>query len=495
MSQWKRWRSIGIGLGVGLGVCLTGCNCARQTGQTESGAVTESGSEAVSETPGGSAEETQTTESPTIAPFPSEESSEAVTAESETEEESEKDRYEWVNQIMIGTDLHYLARSLTDGGPRFQQMVEHGDGKVETYIEPITDAFLDEVKERQPDVLILSGDLTLDGEKASHEELAEKLYGVEQSGVPVLVIPGNHDINNRQAARFQGTERLPAEFTTPEEFREIYRDFGYDEAIKKDLYSLSYVYELDSECWFLMLDTCQYKPIARVGGAISSETYDWIEKVLEEADDNNVRVIPVAHHNLLDESEIYVDDCTIEHGEQLVDILDDWDVSLFLSGHLHVQHWKRSEENRGVMEIVTSSLATPACEYGMLSYYSDSSFSYKTQAIDMEGWAARSGRQEADLLNFNKFKEPFLRRVFYNQSYDALKDVEELTEDQKMQMSKLYSDLNYAYYQGTAYQIKDAVLNDPDYSLWLDEGGGTELSEYVQYILRDAKWDYNRVEN
>ena len=106
----------------------------------------------------------------------------------------------WVENIMLGTDIHYFSDSLTDGGPRFQEMVEYGDGKVVTYIDQITDAFLDEVVKLRPDALVLSGDLTLNGEKASHKDLAEKLHRVENNGIPVLVIPGNHDINNRQAA-------------------------------------------------------------------------------------------------------------------------------------------------------------------------------------------------------------------------------------------------------------------------------------------------------
>lgn len=403
--------------------------------------------------------------------------------------------YNWIENMIIGSDLHYLSPSLTDGGQRFQEMVEHGDGKMVTYIDEITDAFFSEVMQLRPNVLILSGDLTLDGEKASHEGLAQKLRRVEQAGIPVLVIPGNHDINNRRAARFEGTQRLPAEYTTPEEFREIYREFGYDEAVSEDAGSLSYVYALDENTWLLMLDTCQYKPVAQVGGAILSDTYDWIEKQLEQAWDEGVEVIPVAHHNLLDESEIYVDDCTIEHGEQLVEILEEWDVKLFLSGHLHVQHSKQSDEDRGIWEMVTSSLATPVCQYGVLTYRDDGSFFYRTWSVDVERWAAGQENAKAELLNFNKVQGPFLRRVFYNQSIAGLKEVEDLTDQQRVEMSHLYSQLNYHYYQGTAYQLKDIISDDPAYALWQEEGMASELGDYVQYILTDAIRDYNRVED
>ncbi len=500
-GQRCRWTPVLIVMMFLLAALASGCSRETGVGESESPQIESSEAKMPTEVPhalppeGPGAGTSAADESETVKP--TEEPPETIPAfpqkETEPEISDEAEDWDWEKFALIGTDIHYLSRTLTDGGIGFQYMVEHGDGKVVTYIEQITDAFVEEVIAQEPDVLILSGDLTLDGEKKSHQELAEKLYLVEDAGIPVVVIPGNHDINNRLAAQYKDAERFPAEFTTPEEFREIYRDFGYDEALSEDKYSLSYVYELDPSHRLLMLDSCQYKYRALVGGAISSDTYDWIEQQLEIAWDDGANVVAVAHHNLLDESEIYVDDCTIEHGEQLVDILEEWDVSIFLSGHLHVQHCMRSGDNRGVWEMVTSSLATPECKFGKLYFDTDGDFFYRTQTLDVEGWAKRHNRLEQDLLQFNSFKEPFLRRVFYNQSYDALQKIPELTEEQRVRMSKLYSELNYHYYQGTAYKIRDEVLADPDYKLWLEEGSFTVLTDYVQYIVRDAERNYNRV--
>ena len=91
----------------------------------------------------------------------------------------------------------------------------------------------------------------------------------------------------------------------------------------------------------------------QVGGAIMPDTYDWIEEQLEDAWDNEMIVLPFAHHNLLDQSEVYVQDCTIEHSSQLIDILQGWDISLFLSGHLHVQHMDETKGSGTIREIVT----------------------------------------------------------------------------------------------------------------------------------------------
>ena len=78
----------------------------------------------------------------TIPAFPGEGQEEGASGGPGVDEE---EAYQWENRAIIATDIHYLSRELTDGGSGFQYMVEHGDGKVVTYIEPITDAFLEEV--------------------------------------------------------------------------------------------------------------------------------------------------------------------------------------------------------------------------------------------------------------------------------------------------------------------------------------------------------------
>ena len=82
---------------------------------------------------------------------------------------------------------------IVEKGEVFAKVYLSGDGKQMNYMSEIPDAFIEDVIKEQPDGFILSGDLTFNGEKKSHDDLAEKLKKVEKSGVPVMVIPGNHD--------------------------------------------------------------------------------------------------------------------------------------------------------------------------------------------------------------------------------------------------------------------------------------------------------------
>ena len=126
-------------------------------------------------------------------------------------------------------------------------------------------------------------------------------------------------------------------------------------------------------------------------------------------------MIAVAHHNLLDESRIYEEDCTIEHSDELERFLDDWDVELFLSGHLHVQHYRTSEDH-DIDEIVTGALTTSPCPYGVLNYKGPGDFTYHTEKVDVSSWAEKKDNPDTNLQNFEEYADEFLqpRRILSN---------------------------------------------------------------------------------
>nr|WP_288828937.1 metallophosphoesterase [uncultured Clostridium sp.] len=397
-------------------------------------------------------------------------------------------------RIVIATDIHYLARDLTDMQKSYEYTADHGDGKVMKYIWEITDAFIEEVKAEKPDVVILEGDLTYNGERESHIELAAKLESIEEAGISVIVIPGNHDINNPEACRFEGESIISTESISSQEFEEIYDEFGYSEAVSRDPASLSYMYQINDKTRALMLDSCQYDPKNLVGGMIKDDTYNWIEEQMEEAWNLGMNVIPVAHHNLLDESEVYLQNCTIEHSEQLIDQLESWEVPLFLSGHLHVQHYKRSHDDTGIYEIVTGSLSTPPCLYGILEYGAKGTFNYHTKSLDMKAWAEKTGNTDKNLLNFSDYGKKYLSKVFYNQAQDefkSLNSLQGLTEYQKNMMAKVYAELNTACYEGKVADIREKVMAKQGYKLWQEEGYPSILSQYLEWITTDGARDYN----
>lgn len=77
--------------------------------------------------------------------------------------------------------------------------------------------------------MFLPGDLTLNGELAGHKALAAKLEAFEkESGIQVIVVNGNHDVNNYRGLTFKNGVKESGEVTSPEAFREIYKNLGRD---------------------------------------------------------------------------------------------------------------------------------------------------------------------------------------------------------------------------------------------------------------------------
>ncbi|MEY8338932.1 metallophosphoesterase [Lachnospiraceae bacterium 62-35] len=388
-------------------------------------------------------------------------------------------------RLILATDIHYMSSKLTDYGATFStskdgqggdtslsafdKFVAGDDGKVVRYSQELTDAFLHEVEEYKPDAVILSGDLTVNGEKVNHQELAGKLSGLQKKGIQVLVIPGNHDINNPNAASYIGEEREETESVTPEEFYQIYHSFGYDQAASRDEASLSYRYVLDSSHWLLMLDSCQYEPYNKVGGKIKEDTYVWIRSQYEEAKKAGAVMIPVSHHNLMGESRVYPTECAIEGGEEMISILGEYEVPLYLSGHLHLQRIKKYQEEPGtpkeeehVTEAVTGSLSIAPCQYGVIEWEEDGSLSYGLRTVDVSKWAWENRIDDENLLDFEAYSETLVKQVVSDQIY---KRFSSLPDDMKRQMSDLYGQVNYDYCVGKEIDRAE-IKNSKSYHLW-----------------------------
>ena len=96
-----------------------------------------------------------------------------------------------------------------------------------------------DILREEVDILLIPGDLTNHGERQSHLDFQKILHAIQEKGIDVFVVPGNHDVN------IPG----PTEGISKEEFAEMYAPFGYANALASDRHSLSYLYALDDSTW------------------------------------------------------------------------------------------------------------------------------------------------------------------------------------------------------------------------------------------------------
>ena len=101
----------------------------------------------------------------------------------------------YATTIVQISDIHYLSPSLFDYD-RLRNLTLTGDGKATHIMDKVMDEFVSEMLELSPDAVVVTGDLTYNGEKKSHEELKDKLSILEKNGIKVFVLMGNHDTGN-----------------------------------------------------------------------------------------------------------------------------------------------------------------------------------------------------------------------------------------------------------------------------------------------------------
>lgn len=381
-------------------------------------------------------------------------------------------------ELITATDLHYLAPSLTDKGEFFTQMLAAADGKVTYYCEELVDAFLAEVTEQKPDALILTGDLSFNGAVESHKALAEKLADVEAAGVPVYVLPGNHDVYNHYAARFQGDGYELVEPAVAGDFARIYGDFGFDEAIARDGDSISYVAQLNKETRLLMLDTNTLeKPCG-----LSKATLAWVEQQLAAAQAAGQRVIAAGHQNLYKHT-VFNFGYVIGQGEALAALLRQYGVEVFLSGHLHTQHIMTLE---GLTEIISSSLAVTPCQYGRLRL-EKGTYHYETRSVDVAAWARSQDLTDETLLHFADHAETYFDQCTISKISQQT-DFAGFSEEQKEAMLDYACLVNRAYFSG---DLREAANADPDGSLrQLWDDSGTRMGAYFATFRDELGLDY-----
>lgn len=412
-----------------------------------------------------------------------------TSVEEEPEQEEEKP-YE-PPTLMLASDLHYMSPTTHDDGKAFWSMVEHDDGKIDQYSEEMLDTLVETAIANHPTALALTGDITLNGERINHELLAQKLQKVQEAGIPVVVIPGNHDIQNKNASTYFGDKREEAEYLeTGEDFYEIYHAFGYDQSPNRDPASLSYVYPLDPYHWLLMLDSCIYEDRNHVEGRIREATQKWLEVHLQVAKEHGIQVIVLAHHNLLQESRLFTTQCEMENGPEVTALLEQYQVPLFISGHLHVQRIREHIKGPGlegtedgIHEIVLSPYSFPGNQYGLLHWDSNDQITFETKHADVAAWAKAQGSDNPELLNFSDWSLQYAKSVIQNQ---VKKTITLVPDNLKEEMASLYADLYFPYCLGEAVPWNDAKQTKA-YTLWQRvDPKGTKFKE-MKSMAEDSR--------
>jgi len=295
-------------------------------------------------------------------------------------------------RFAVVSDLHFYDKALGVSGSAFQKYLDD-DRKLLVLSEEIISSAVEKIPQENVRFVLIPGDLTKDGEKINHEGMVKILKKLEASGLKVYVVPGNHDINNGAAVQYQGDETKPVPGINDKDFRTLYHEFGFEDAIAKDKDSLSYTLEPEKGLWILGLDSCKWKenkPLTHphTDGSFSASTLAWIESQLILAKKEKKAVMIFMHHGIMEHypaNKKFYADYIVDNSETVSKLLAAYGVRMVFTGHFHAQDVTKKEfKDSGdfIFDIETGSLATAPCPYRVVEIKGGQTAAVRSVFID-----------------------------------------------------------------------------------------------------------------
>lgn len=260
-------------------------------------------------------------------------------------------------RIAVMSDLHYLSPDMIADTEDFEHAF-NSDRKLLKESSSVLHEMLERVRADKPDILLVSGDLTKDGEQECHAALAKQLQQLQQDipGLKIYVINGNHDIRNYNAKNFNTPDgkAVPATRTHPEDFKRIY-DFVYSDptviatftpAAGNEAGSLSYVARPVEGLTIVAMDTCRYSKENtsngtdehETSGAISADLEKWVIEQTAAAKVRGDLVIGLEHHGLVPHFDVQptiLPMYLVNGYERIAQEYADAGMSAVFTGHMH----------------------------------------------------------------------------------------------------------------------------------------------------------------
>lgn len=235
--------------------------------------------------------------------------------------------------ITVMADCHYRPHSML--GPIGEQTGLPGDplfwhtnttGQLTYEADAIMNEFLKRFEASSSQYLLVAGDLTDDGYLPEHLGLAQKFKDFEaKTGKKIFVINGNHDIRGAVSDR----SIFLADFKT------IYNDFGYSDALAVDEKSASYTADIEGKYRLIAIDAVQH------GTDISTITPDllaWIEAQVNQAKKDGKELVGMVHYSILEHfknQNLAVKYIMVDHYRAIATKLADWGIKVVFTGHVH----------------------------------------------------------------------------------------------------------------------------------------------------------------
>lgn len=353
-------------------------------------------------------------------------------------------------KIAVLSDLHYMDHSLLKADGSAFQMYLMQDPKLLTESGAILQQIIRRLLIERPDLVLISGDLTKDGELVSHKSVLKQLEILRSNHIRILVVPGNHDINNPDAKLFEGDNATSVPSVTPAEFKSLYADYGYRNAIARDPNSLSYVSEPFKDLRILAIDANEYynnTPLyCVVAGTIKNETMEWANKQLADARKKGITVIGMMHHGIVEhfmgESVIF-SDYLVNEWEAKADELMQAGLKVIFTGHFHANDAvQRTSGNFSLVDIETGSPVIYDSPFRIVNLVNNKLY-VKTENIEHIIYPGLTGK------SFHDYEKAFSLNGFTVQAeYMLMAEPYNVPEETAIQIAPVFAQAMLSHFAG-----------------------------------------------
>jgi 3',5'-cyclic AMP phosphodiesterase CpdA len=243
----------------------------------------------------------------------------------------------------------------------------------------LLDPLRDLVHSVDPDVVVVSGDLT---QRAKSDEFEQARAWIDTLPGPQIIVPGNHDISLYNVFR---------RFVLPLE--------RYKRYITEDLDPVF----IDDEIAVLGVNTA--RSLTWKDGRVNREQVEKIRATLSSLDPAITRVV-VTHHpfDLPKGAEDDPDDL-VDRAQMAMDVFAECGVDLLMAGHLHLSHAGNTQARYKISEyaalVVQAGTATSTRGRGEVNSFNVIRIERERIEVDRYGWDTVHNRFQ--VLNTEKF--------------------------------------------------------------------------------------------
>ncbi len=315
-------------------------------------------------------------------------------------------------KFAVASDLHYHAPREAIEGELDDPIFWYANRRAALEDESpyIIEQFLKQAAESGSDFVLIPGDLTNDGRPRpeDHYPVAEMLRAFEkETGIPVYVISGNHDTGAGEND------------TTNAMFKEIYSEFGYDEALTVTDEECSYTADLGETYRLIALDSCDTSKSTEDG--MTPARVMWVLEQAKQAKEDGRYPILMMHHNLLDHlpmQRILSRNFIIKFHYSTAELFANAGIKLVFTGHEHCSDAAVYTGTLGnkIYDFATTSLTMYPLQFRMFTM-NEQEITYTAETVDRIDTDALTAavdgytQEQIDLMNagMNAYAKGFFK--------------------------------------------------------------------------------------